>query len=305
MRAILTLGFTGTIASGKSSRCKRLVEVAAEHQRALGIGTVAAKTMSHKPNPPSQAPTPYAADAVLTHYINADLVGHHIYEPGKPCYRDLVQHFGTSILSRTSASEALKTEGGRGTSASVDRPPFIDRRVLGEIVFSDERKLRELNSICWPYISAAIRAEHLAVCARATATAPPSGIDTSVLDAVPRGPAVAVALIIVEAALLCDLTDILSLTTDLWMTHCTPWTAVDRLMQRNGLSREAAERRVSSQREVGEKLQTLREFSYRGDIKVFDTTQISLAEGLKETEKAFNMYWKQKVLVHLSCGSGS
>lgn len=328
MKAIRTIGFTGTIASGKSSRCKRLVEVAKEHQRVLGTAASAARVLSNKPMTKTEKSASTAvSNSVMVHYINADLVGHSIYEPGKPCYKDLVHHFGSVILSRiptavppgtnNSAPAGSASSGGTSNSnndrdiklhghpsSKIDNsfPPLIDRRVLGDIVFADEHKLDELNAICWPYISAAIRAEHAAVCARAMAMPLPSGVDARLYPNIPpetTSPA-AVALIIVEAALLCDMTDVLNLTTDLWMTHCTPVTAVDRLMQRNGLSREAAERRVASQHEVGQKLQVLRELSYKGDIEVFDTTQVSLVAGLKETEKAFERFWAKKVLVHLS-----
>ncbi|KPA78480.1 hypothetical protein ABB37_06098 [Leptomonas pyrrhocoris] len=299
MKAIRTIGFTGTIASGKTSRCKRLVEVAREHQRGLEAAAAAAQAVSNKP--PSHSP-PCVDHTVLVHYINADLVGHNIYEPHRPCYKDVVQHFGSSILTRTPPFAGAADADGEGSGKSGKAPlsaPYIDRRVLGEIVFGDARKLQELSAICWPYITAAIRAEYAAVCARATASTPlPSTIDLTAFPALPAGPA-AVALIIIEAALLCDIVDVLSLTTDLWMTHCTPETAVDRLMARNGLSSDEAGRRVASQREVDEKLQALRELSYKGDIEVFDTTQVSLAEGLEETEKAFEKYWKKKVLVHL------
>jgi dephospho-CoA kinase len=323
MKAVLTIGFTGTIASGKSSRCRRLVEVAKEHQRRLDTGLKAAHVISNKPTRNVASPI---TNCVLVHYINADLVGHNIYEPGKPCYHDLVHHFGSSILSRTdvpvspgvtSAAANTRSEPPLQehdvrpihptTSAPPPPPPLlprIDRCVLGEIVFGSEHKLQELNAICWPYISAAIRTEHAAVCARATASPLPSGSNASVPPSPPASKCAeaaatsAVALIIIEAALLCDMTDVLSLTTDLWMTHCTPATAVNRLIERNGLTPEAAQRRVASQREIGETLQTLRELSYKGDIEVFDTTQVSLAEGLKETEKAFEKYWQKKVLMH-------
>lgn len=315
MKAIRTIGFTGTIASGKSSRCKRLVEVAKEHQRVLDTAAAAAHTIENKPTLTSHPTRTTPHTSVLVHYINADLVGHNIYEPGKPCYQDLVRHFGSAILSRTTSSNTTGTAAVGAGAESSPKPianeapstptaPLIDRRVLGDIVFSDEHKLQELNAICWPYITAAICAEYAAVVARATGAPLPANRDPSLhlppslQNAAPAAPA-DVALIIIEAALLCEMTDVLRVTTDLWMTHCTPPTAVDRLMARNGLSREAAEQRVASQREVSEKLQALRELSYQGEIEVFDTTQVSLEEGLKETEKAFEKYWKKKVMVHL------
>lgn len=48
--------------------------------------------------------------------INADVVAHSVYNPGKPCYKLLVEHFGQRIL---------------GDSGE------INRKLLGEIVFKD------------------------------------------------------------------------------------------------------------------------------------------------------------------------
>ncbi|TPP55313.1 Dephospho-CoA kinase family protein [Leishmania donovani] len=294
MKTIRTIGFTGTIASGKTSRCKHLLKVAESWQQSIaaakGSGknnaTPSAALGSDRTMRPQAIPS---SSALAVHYINADLVGHHIYEPGKPCYYDLLQHFGTAILTAPAPTKAASQQtgpptqriqegAGRGFSAagSGKAEPFIDRRVLGQIVFAEERKLQELNSICWPYITAAIKDEHAKVYATP-----------------------AVGLVIVEAALLCEMTEVLELTTDLWMTHCTSATAVDRVMMRNQISREDAERRVASQLDVERKLLKLRHLPYKGDIEVFDTTQVSLEEGLKETEAAFERYWRKKIAVHL------
>ncbi|KAK7196346.1 Dephospho-CoA kinase [Novymonas esmeraldas] len=333
MKAIRTIGFTGTIASGKTSRCKHLVEVAERRQRhrcpppaERGVGAVAPSTSEGKavPSPTTSAAlssssssSTTSSPAVAVHYINADLVGHHIYEPGKPCYHALLQHFGTSILSAGDATAHTATTttaaaAGAAAGAAAAAPPLIDRRVLGEIVFAEERKLQELNAICWPFITAGIKEEYARVCARYRGTAPlltgasarkPVVATTAVTAAAaaaaapPGGPAV--VLIIVEAALLCEMTEVLDLTTDLWMTHCTPATAVDRVMVRNHLSREAAQQRVASQLDVEQKLRKLRHLAYKGGVEVFDTTQVKLAEGLRETEAAFDRYWREKIAVHL------
>lgn len=350
MKAIRTIGFTGTIASGKTSRCKHLVEVAQQRRATLAHPTPAAATVASSSSSaaaamavastrtPSDAATPVS---VAVHYINADLVGHGIYEPGKPCYFEVLQHFGSSILSKStgeaaavpSPSQLGESLGRRtptaGTAAAL---PMIDRRVLGEIVFSEEHKLQELNAICWPYISAAIKAEYATVCTRLRGGAPLPTLSTSPAttparatagSCVPPGvgsptagfspattstsgcpsaatPCVDVGLIIIEAALLCEMTEVLGLTTDVWMTHCTTVTAVDRVMVRNHLSREAAEKRVASQLNVEAKLRHLRHLPYHGDVEVFDTTQVSLAQGLRETEAAFDRYWNKKIAVHLS-----
>lgn len=60
------------------------------------------------------------------HVISADGVGHSVYKSGKPCYGELLEHFGRQILS----------ENGE-----------VNRKVLGEIVFKDpvSTKLKDLH----------------------------------------------------------------------------------------------------------------------------------------------------------------
>jgi dephospho-CoA kinase len=61
--------------------------------------------------------------------IDADAVGHQIYAPDMPAWRELVQAFGEAILQ-------------------PDRT--VDRRALGAIVFADPEALRTLNRIVHP-----------------------------------------------------------------------------------------------------------------------------------------------------------
>jgi dephospho-CoA kinase len=69
--------------------------------------------------------------------IDADRIGHELLQPGSPVYKKLVRFFGPDILN-------VKGE--------------IDRKVLGRIVFSDRRRLAELNRLMHPGIVAGIRA---------------------------------------------------------------------------------------------------------------------------------------------------
>jgi dephospho-CoA kinase len=89
---MLTVGLTGGIGSGKSTVAKILAELGA----------------------PS---------------FDADKVGHEIYLPGSPAYRDVIAAFGDGIV----ASD--------GT---------IDRKKLGPIVFADPAQLRRLETIVHP-----------------------------------------------------------------------------------------------------------------------------------------------------------
>ncbi|MGA8058348.1 MAG: dephospho-CoA kinase [Candidatus Binataceae bacterium] len=88
----ITIGLTGGIGSGKSTAAKILAELGAPA-------------------------------------IDADKVGHEIYQPGTPAYRELIDAFGEGILAS-------------------DRT--IDRRKLGPIVFADPAALKRLNAIVHP-----------------------------------------------------------------------------------------------------------------------------------------------------------
>lgn len=63
--------------------------------------------------------------------INADDIYHQLLIPPSPCLEELVQRFGTSIL----------TEAGT-----------LDRRTLSELVFSDPAALSDLNAITHRYV---------------------------------------------------------------------------------------------------------------------------------------------------------
>lgn len=88
------IGLTGGIASGKSAVCQRL----------KGLGAAV---------------------------ISCDQLGHQAYTPGKKAYKEIVENFGSEILT------------GEQT---------INRRALGAIVFADKTKLTLLNQIVWPEI---------------------------------------------------------------------------------------------------------------------------------------------------------
>ena len=86
---MITIGITGGIGSGKSTASQILGELGAE-------------------------------------VIDADKVGHKIYLPDTPAWREIVATFGADVLA-------------------LDRT--IDRAKLGPIVFSDPEALRQLNAI--------------------------------------------------------------------------------------------------------------------------------------------------------------
>jgi dephospho-CoA kinase len=96
---MLTIGLTGGIGSGKSTVTKVLAELGAP-------------------------------------IIDADKVGHAIYEPGGPAFADMIAAFGEGILA-------------------PDRT--IDRKKLGPIVFADPAARKRLNSIVHPKMFARMR----------------------------------------------------------------------------------------------------------------------------------------------------
>ncbi len=103
-----------------------------------------------------------AASAILRELgatvIDADKVGHQVYEPGTPCWHDLVAAFGEDIV-------------GSGGS--------IDRKKLGTRVFADPQLLEKLNTLVWPRIAEAIQ-ERIATM-RAEGLAAPIVVEAAVL----------------------------------------------------------------------------------------------------------------------------
>ena len=68
--------------------------------------------------------------------LNADLVGHEVYLPGKPAYDEIIEAFGREVVAED------------GT---------IDRKKLGPIVFADPANLAKLNSITHPRMKEMMR----------------------------------------------------------------------------------------------------------------------------------------------------
>src|SRR5437016_14242715 len=63
------------------------------------------------------------------HLIDADRITHELFQPGQPVYESVVQAFGDRILA----------SDGR-----------IDRKILGEIVFSDPQTRSKLHTLVPP-----------------------------------------------------------------------------------------------------------------------------------------------------------
>lgn len=68
--------------------------------------------------------------------IDADQIAREVVEPGKPAYEAIVSHFGREILLPDGS---------------------INRKLLGEIVFSNETERQKLNSIVHPEVRRVMR----------------------------------------------------------------------------------------------------------------------------------------------------
>ena len=68
--------------------------------------------------------------------LSADVVGHEVYEPGRPAWQEIVDAFGREVV------------GADGK---------IDRKKLGPIVFSDAEQLRRLNAVTHPRMKELMR----------------------------------------------------------------------------------------------------------------------------------------------------
>ena len=64
--------------------------------------------------------------------IDADKLGHRSYKKGTVAYEKLIKAFGEKIIEASSEE--------------------IDRKILGTIVFNEEKLLKKLTDIVWPAI---------------------------------------------------------------------------------------------------------------------------------------------------------
>ena len=135
-----------------------------------------------------------------------DKLGHELYRAGTPGWEEVVAEFGSDILQPNRE---------------------VDRKKLGQIVFSDPEALKRLNRVMHPKIKR--RAQE-------------------VLDEW-RQQGVAVA--VVEAAILIE-ASWASLTDEVWVTVASEKVAVSRMKER-GFAPEQVLARVRSQMPVEEK----------------------------------------------------
>ena len=138
--------------------------------------------------------------------VKADTIGHKAYQQGTDCYNTLVEKFGNAII------------GDNGD---------INRRRLGEIVFSDSLKMVELTDIVWPEIRKLLVKELEDIRNNETSTGVPTFVALE-------------AAVMIEAGWN-------NLVSTLWVLHVDPNVARSQLMARNNLSFDEASKRISSQ----------------------------------------------------------
>lgn len=140
--------------------------------------------------------------------IYADELGHQVLQPGGEAYEPAIQIFGPEILS------------GDGT---------IDRKKLGQIVFSSPELLKRLTDVVHPAVFR---------------------LEAQLLEEAKRKNPQAIAVI--EAAILIE-TGRYKVFDRLILTACSEVTQIARAIARDGLSPEAVKARIDKQLPLEEK----------------------------------------------------
>jgi dephospho-CoA kinase len=156
---------------------------------------------------------------------------------GKSYVLRVLQEFGCHVLNADVTSREVVAPGGPGLKAVVEAfgpevltaDGTLDRERLGSIIFNDDEKRLRLNSVLHPLIIAAQDRQ-----IRHWEDHDPGGI--AVVDA---------ALMIESGGY--------KRFDKLIVVHCRPELQLERLMVRDGLSREEAERRIAAQMPQEEK----------------------------------------------------
>jgi len=141
--------------------------------------------------------------------IDADKIAREIVQKGKPAFGEIVEFFGPQI---------------------IDDDGNLDRKALGDIVFTDKLKLRKLNDITHPKIIGEIKIR---------------------LESLKNKKEV---LAIIDAALLIEM-NMRELVDVIWLVVASEPLQIQRLMQRDGLIEEEALERIKSQMSTDEKAQ--------------------------------------------------
>jgi dephospho-CoA kinase len=156
---------------------------------------------------------------------------------GKSFVASVFAELGSHVLDADQTAREVVLPGSPGLAAVVDAfgetvlnaDGTLNRQQLGALVFADEAKRQQLNYLLHPFIIA--RQDEIL---REWEVIDPDGIG------------------IVDAALMIE-SGGYKRFDKLIVVHCRPEVQLERLMLRNGLTREAARRRIDSQMPQEEK----------------------------------------------------
>lgn len=156
---------------------------------------------------------------------------------GKSFVASVFTELGCHVLDADQTAREVVMPGTRGLTALTDAfgkeilnpDGTLNRQELGAVVFGDEEKRQRLNQILHPFIIA--RQDEIL---REWETKDPEGIG------------------IVDAALMIESGGYRRFDK-LIVVHCRPEVQLERLMLRNNLSRDEAQRRIDSQMPQEEK----------------------------------------------------
>ena len=154
---------------------------------------------------------------------------------GKSTVSQYLKQKGCQIVDADAISRALTAEGGaalpeirKAFGDNVFSGAVLDRAKLGQIVFADAQKRETLNAILHPMILAEIRRQMTQFDARGQ-------------------------IVIGDIPLLYEC-GMESMFNAVWVVRADRETQIRRLFERDGLSREQAERRIDSQMPLDEKI---------------------------------------------------
>lgn len=184
---------------------------------------------------------------------------------GKSAVANLLVQQGASIIDAdrlgheayTPHSEAWEAVVAAFGTDILTSEGEIDRRKLGGIVFADETQLERLNGIMHPLMAKMVEDRKAAFDADG------------------------VAVTVVEAAVLFE-AGWDSLVDEVWTTHASESTVVQRLFERNGLDESEARKRINSQMSATER-------NRRSDVVVDNSGDLT---ALEQTVKNL---WKTRV----------
>jgi dephospho-CoA kinase len=148
--------------------------------------------------------------------VDADKLGHAAYEKGTLAYDQVVATFFTEVL---------------------DAGGSIDRKKLGAQVFGQPEKLAKLNAIVWPEV------ERLAI----------RKLNSMLEDAATSQSSDAPRVGVIEAALLIE-AGWAPKMDELWITYVPDEVALARIQERDGVTEEAALKRLRAQLPSTERL---------------------------------------------------